>query len=235
MKNYRLFFIPAMFALLVLASCGGAVNESKPLVDTDTLRAIHPDSIQEPTDTDPYAFESGVIVYTSTTMGIEQSVTLWFRDFGRNSCSEITSDMFGQKSHNISLISDTMLYNIDMVVKEGVRSKIKSDSGDAPNYRNMTPEEMTEHRITSCPDEKVLDKNCKVFDMVKSVNGMEVKAKVWVWEGIPLKTVSVVSGIEVTLEAKDIKVNVHIPASKFSVPDGVKLTDEKPDSLALPS
>jgi len=58
--------------------------------------------------------------------------------------------------------------------------------------------------------------------------------KVWIWEGIPLKSVSSVSGIEVTMEALQLKTDVEIPAEKFEVPKGVKM-EEARDTTNYPS
>ncbi len=219
-----------LLASFVLLGCGGSSeNPFKPAADS--LQPIPENEIVQPADSDRYGFQTGMVMYTSTTFGITQYITTWFSDFGRINCTEIKSTVLGQRSHHMSLIRDSVLYNIDMIGKTGTWKLIaQNDTTEEPNYRYMTDEELIAKNITMLPEEVFMGKKCRVFDMKSVVDGMEVLARVWVWEGIPLKTVSTVSGMEVSMEATEIKVNVRIPDSKFIVPKGITLT-ENTDSL----
>lgn len=230
----RNIFVAFAIIAFFTASCGSKPDSAEIKAVLDTLKEIPADQIVAASDTDQYGFQTGVVFYTSTTMGITQNVTMWFNDFGRLVCSEITSEMLGQSSSNLSIVNDSMMYNVDMIGKEGTWQRRENDTTVEPNYRILSEEKMKELNLKKFPDETVLGKKCTVFEMTNTVKGMEVTAKVWVWEGIPLKSVSTVSGIEVKLEATDVKVNIIIPKSKFEVPAGIKMTEESiTDSLSV--
>lgn len=198
------------------------------------------DSLKEipavaPSDSDQFGYKTGVIVYTSSTMGISQDITMWFDDFGRVTLSEIKSSVLGQRVHQLNIVKDSLVYNIDMISKAGTWMTLTDDtSSESYNYRTLTDEDLKMHNIVFEGKENFLGRECKIYSQKENVNGQQVDMKVWIWDGIPLKSVSSVSGIEVTMEALQLKVNVDIPAEKFEVPKGVKM-EEARDTTNYPS
>jgi len=230
MKNAFLLFTLSLF---LLASCGNKPDSEQTTSVMDSLKEIPADKIVAPSDTDQFGFKTGVIVYTSSTMGITQNITMWFDDFGRKTLSEIESTMLGQKIHQLNIALDSIIYNIDMVAKEGTWSTAKQDTTEKKyNYRKLTAEDKKLHNITDEGKETILGKDCAIYGMKENVDGQDIVMKVWIWEGIPMKSESSVSGIDVTMEALEIKVNIEVPASKFQVPKGVKMEKSiEPESL----
>lgn len=229
MKN---LLILSMLSLFFFVSCGNKPDQEKVASMLDSLKEI---PAVAPSDSDQFGFKTGVVVYTSSTMGITQEITMWFDDFGRKTLSEIKSTVLGQKVHQLNIVKDSMVYNIDMVLKVGSRMTMEQDSSEANyNYRTLSADDMKRYNIVFEGSEKFLEKECKIYNQKQNVNGQEIDMKVWIWEGIPLKSVSSVSGIEVSMEAVKMKVNVEIPSQKFDVPAGVQI-EEAADTTSLPS
>lgn len=222
MKYFSFLLVISMF---LLVSCGSKPDQEEVASMLDSLKEV---PATTPSDSDQFGFKTGVIIYTSSTMGISQEVTMWFDDFGRITMSEIESSVLGQKMHQLNIVKDSMVYNIDMVSKTGTWIAAEKDSADQMyNYRKLTPEDMKLHNITDEGKESVLGKECHIYSQKETVEGQEVVMKVWIWEGLPLKSVSSVSGIEVTMEALNMKMNIDIPSGKFEVPAGVKMAEYK--------
>ncbi len=229
MKN---LFILSIVSLFFFVSCGNKLDQEKVASMLDSLKEI---PAVAPSDSDQFGYKTGVIVYTSSTMGITQEITMWYDDFGRKTMSEIESSVLGQRVHQLNIVKDSLVYNIDMISKTGSWMTMEEDSSsESYNYRTLTDADMKLHNIVFEGKENFLGRECKIYSQKENVNGQEVDMKVWIWEGIPLKSVSSVSGIEVTMEALQLKTDVEIPAEKFEVPKGVKM-EEARDTTNYPS
>ncbi|MEM7037225.1 MAG: hypothetical protein AAF570_09620, partial [Bacteroidota bacterium] len=67
--------------------------------------------------------------------------------------------------------------------------------------------------------EVLLGKTCTVYE-IKNLG-----TKTWIWEGIPLKTITNMMGMEINVEATAVETNIKVPADKMQVPAGVKITE----------
>ncbi|PKP00822.1 MAG: hypothetical protein CVU11_16940 [Bacteroidetes bacterium HGW-Bacteroidetes-6] len=219
---FPLFLVTVLF----LASCGNSTEQAVSTSWLDTLKELSPDDIPAAVDSQKIGFKNGVVVYESTTLGIKQEITFWFDDFGNKTRTEIKSEMMGQKMHQLSFVLDTIIYNIDMVAKEGTWNKMELDSTEELNYRNISEADKQKYNIEELPEEKILGKECNVFKMQQVSDGQTIDMKVWIWDGIPMKTESTVSGIEVSMEAKSVKVNLVLPVGIFEIPAEVKISEE---------
>ena len=220
MKN---LLILSIISLFFFVSCGNKPDQEKVASMLDSLKEI---PSVAPSDTDQFGYKTGVVVYTSTTMGITQQITMWFDDFGRKTMSEIESTVLGQRIQKRNIVKDSMVYNIDMISRTGSWMNVSEDSSSENyNYRTLTDESMKMHNIVFEGTESLLGKDCKIYSQKLNVDEQEVFMKVWAWEGIPLKTISSISGIEITMEALQMRVNIEIPAEKFDVPKGVKMEE----------
>jgi uncharacterized protein YcfL len=223
----KYFFLLLLVVSMLFVSCGSSNEQAT--VDTnwmDTLKEIPADQILVAADSQKIGFKSGIVVYTSSTMGITQEVIFWFNNFGTKTRTEIKSEMLGQKVHQLSFVLDTLIYNIDMIAKEGTWNILKSDSSDNLNFRHITAADKEKYQIEELPKETILGKECKVIKMQQVSEGQSIDMTVWVWDGIPLKTVSRISGLEVLMEAKEVKVNLIFPDNVFEIPKGVTVIEE---------
>lgn len=219
-KNLNL--IALLMGLFFIVSCGS--SEKKDNKDTDSTVTeevvVNNGDIPEGAR---YGMKSGIIEFETSTMGFSQTVILYFDDYGKTSASEMTGSAMGQNIHNINIMKDGFIYNVDIINKTAYRSKLNEQTNETINFMNMDESMKKKFNIKEVGTETIAGKPCKVFEFEVKDAGMT--SKTWVWNGIGLKSESTVMGMTVTMEVKSIKENVSIPASKFEVPAGIKVED----------
>ena len=131
---------------------------------------------------------------------------------------------------NISLRLDSVLYDIDMIEKTGVRTVIPFDPSE------MTEEEMKELQalgesmmdemgFKKAGQEKILGRSCDVWE------NETLNTKIWIWENLTMKTEVNMMGQFIT-EAVKIDINARVPADKFKIPAGIDIIEESLDEYA---
>lgn len=175
-----------------------------------------------------YNFKSGIIEMSNTMInGMKQ--TIYFDNYGAKRATYIEAPgEAGMPTSKTTIIEDKgMITVFDSDLKEGARSKASEAQIGVlatTSYlaSNMTPEIMKEFDIKPIEDFTVLDKKCKGYSLI--VKG--IKAKVWVWERIPLY-IQAIMGNDRTIvaQASSIKTDVAVPNEKFVVPKDIKIEE----------
>jgi hypothetical protein len=221
----KLLFFAAAVAFAALTSCSGGGSKDNATDSTKTKDG----SETAATGNGKYKLKSGIIEQTSSTMGMKQNITVYFDDYGSKECTETKSEMdmgiAGKiKIHNISLMKDGYMYSIDMTNKSGTKTKVGSMGGKKEiDFSAMTEDMMKQMKITKLGTEVLLGKTCDKYSMDDAALGM--KGTYSVWEGIPLKSEVDMAGIKATITTTKIDENATVPAEKFEVPAGIKITD----------
>ncbi len=138
--------------------------------------------------------------------------------------TETSGEMMGVKTDekSLTIIDENWTYVINLKDKTGMKMKndeveddpmemIKSD--DDVTFRQMI--EKDGGKIVG--NETFLGKECIVVELSQEGQTM----KMWYYKGIPLKMENQLY----KMEATKFEENVSIPASKFVVPDGIKLSE----------
>jgi hypothetical protein len=212
---------------ILFTACSG--NQDKQNADKkDSTATSAPGSADKPADA-RYGMKSGKIVYKSTTMMMNQDIIIYFDDWGKKQRSEITMELLGQKVNNVTIIDSASVYNIDMTKKTGTIIPMDTTSPDHINFLTIPEETKKKFNITEAGEEEVIGRKCKVYSMSDKVTGLS--GKYYIWNGIPLKTVAKMMGIEVKMEATELVENAVIPAEKFVVPAGIKFKKGDPRSM----
>lgn len=218
----NLNLIVLLMGLFFIVSCGNS-SDKKENSSTDTTVTEQQTTNADIPEGARYGMESGIIVFETSTMGFTQTVTLYFEDYGKTSASEMEGSAMGQNIHNINILKDGFIYNVDLVNKTAFRSKMSEQSNESINFMNMDENMKKKFKIKQVGNETIAGKPCIVYEFEVPDAGMT--SKTWVWNGIGLKSESSVMGMTVTMEVKSIKENVDVPASKFEVPAGIKIED----------
>jgi len=175
-------------------------------------------------DIKKYAVKSGIVVYKSVVMGMNQQQTLYFDNYGAKEATESKSELFGMKTHTLNFIKDGYSYSVDFVNKTATKMKIDNELINQINYNELSEEIMREMKITKLGKEIVLGKECDKMSM--NWTEMNMKGFVWVWKGISLKSEITAMGMKTLMEAVSIETDVVVPASKFEVPAGFQVTEQ---------
>ncbi|MBN2729889.1 MAG: hypothetical protein JXR53_11760 [Bacteroidales bacterium] len=225
MKIKQLIF-PVLLTILV--SCGNPDYDEKASAWIDTLEEIPANEQKEAPDDAPYGFETGIIEYESSTLGMTQQIITMFSDFGRISSTEIKTKMLGQSINQLTLVNDTAIFTINLIDSTGTYVLLDSNETEL-NFRHLSKEDMEKNKIKKTGNETVLEKNCTIYELFIEEQNAEIKN--WIWEGLTLKNISNIGGMTVTMDAQKLRVNVQIPPEKFYIPKGFNIQKSDSDSL----
>lgn len=176
-------------------------------------------------DTLKYKIESAIVNYkiSGTTKGSE---TIYFDNWGKretNLIQSITETTFysvkTKRSDTLLNIFDgKTFYSIDLKSKTGVKTQknalIKKIGNQNSQY---SIKKLKNNGAKVIGEELILDKMCQIW---KTTN-----EKLWLWNGIVLKSKSKQTGKKIVKEAIKIETNIIIDEKMFSVPEGIKLKE----------
>lgn len=175
-----------------------------------------------------YGIESGIV--TSETMlpnNMGKTTTIqYFKDYGGVERTEIISLITagGQniKSTSHSLMEGSTIYNWEEGATTG--TKIVMDmiqDISKMNYREMSAELKQQFNIKEEGKNMANGKNCDTY----SIDYLGSKGKVYIWEGITMKSEMAMAGMNVEINVVDLQENANIDGDKFKVPSNITFTE----------
>ncbi len=187
-------------------------------------------------DLKKYQIKSGIIEQKieGTVTGTQ---TTYFDDYGIKEATytKNTMKILGiSKSTETLTISDkdwTIDINLDEKTGTRVSNKVIKDMLDGiaeKDYERFGEEMLKKLGGKKVGNEVILGKNCEVWE-IKKVNTTS-----WIYKGIALKSVVSMMGMTTNYTATSFQENVPIPAEKFQVPKGIKITDEEINKEDMP-
>jgi hypothetical protein len=224
MKKLFIYAIVIMMSALVSCS-GGDGKKSGNSIDSTKIK----DSIAKASANGKFKLKSGIVTMTSETMGMKQTITMYFDDYGNKRSNETmgTIDMgaLGKtEMHSLSFTKDGYSYNIDLVKKTGTKVKISSlGTNKDIDFSKLNADMMKQMKITKQGTEIVLGKTCDKYFMDDPA--LKMTSTYCVWNGIPLKSIMDMGGIKATVTATKIEENASIPAEKFEMPKGITIRE----------
>ena len=161
-----------------------------------------------------YDVKSGIMKTVTSVMGQNVDAVLYFDDYGNLESSQ-TKTFSGGEQIEISTISKNgTMYIVNHFYKQIQELPIQ----ESINYLNLTPEIIEKYNIQELGHEIVLDKNCTKYSSEISQLGQKSSGIVWVWQGIPLKSITSSNGMEIKVEAIEIQCKVDIDQKVFEIP-----------------
>lgn len=164
-----------------------------------------------------FSIESAYVKYINHAAGQEMTREWWFDNFGQQQFEENYLTIMGQKAGGYTLVADGFRYNWDYDSSEGRKSTFYASA--ATDYENISAKDKERYGIEKHGYEEIAGKRCLKVTVEKPM-----KATVWVWEGIPLKTVSSFGGKEVLMEVVEIRTG-KVDASLFDLPDNITFAE----------
>ncbi len=178
-----------------------------------------------------YTVKSAIVEYeiSGAQTGSE---TLYFKNFGEKEArySQMNIKMFGFNSEtkNLTIIDRDWLYTINLKEKQGTKMNIAKAQEMAmkgmqnPMLQNFGKKAIQKMGGIKEGTEKILGKTCQIYSFP------QMNMKVWIYNGILLKSTMNYSGMEMNYIAKSLQENVAIPQDKLAIPEDITLT-EAPD------
>lgn len=212
MKNLK--FILFVFAIFSIIACGGSKTKSD---ENNTGKTEQTDETSDESTKDNtkiYKIKSGHLVYKTT---MDMTIDTWFDDYGNKQYTVSSMEMFGEKSGTYSYIIDGYKYDYNIGSTEG--TKMPYYASATTDYDDVSAEDIKKYGIEMLGNETIAGKDCQVVS-IKS----PIASKVWIWEGIPMKTVSKLGKEDFIMEISEIETG-DVDAGKFELPEGVTFSE----------
>ncbi len=179
-----------------------------------------------------FTIKSGFVTYTltGTTTGTR---TIYWDDYGDKSREELNSvteiKMFGMKNkevtNTITIMVADKFWSVNLKDKTGQKGTLAMYDKSKEIAGDMTEEEakeLADQMLDALNGEKMgaetfLGKTCEVIKVMG--------AKIWIYNGLPLKTQMKMMGIENNETATEIKENITISNAKFTPTAGIKFQE----------
>jgi len=168
--------------------------------------------------------ESGIIHYSTTTLGMLPDVTisgpgtaeLYFKDWGalklETSRNELTytypTFINIVNNHETTKIDSETIYSVDYA--SGI---ILTQKGAVIEFMFFN----SQVALESMSYKKVGTEEYEGYDCEIWKNDSD--NKVWMYKGVELKSITSLAGITITKEAIEIDFNIDVPEGKFDLPD----------------
>ncbi|HQI70463.1 MAG TPA: hypothetical protein PLT47_06905 [Bacteroidales bacterium] len=212
-----IFFLPI---LLFCACSGNKASEDNAEIKSDTAIA-YVDQI--PADGKKMLIKSAIIHMKSSTFGMTQNIVMYMDDYGKKQMTEVSQKMLGQEVLQRSVSDSVYMYTYSPKDKTGKKARIESGGTDNINFTAITREMARELNLKKTGTTVVAGHSCEVYTL--EVPAAKLKGTYYIWKGIPIKTVSTVGGISITMEATRIEENVAIPAETFAIPEDISFEE----------
>lgn len=219
-----------LLALVLLTGCG---QKEKPDSDrSDRSNDVKLDDVTNARDTTrKYGVRSGIVLYKalSSDSTINETDTFYFDDYGAKEAM-YAPDFRGHDGKSINLVTmyaDGWMRQYDALAKKGEQFKRPMHSGplngSIPDHWNEPRKHWKMWEVEELEPRRILGKETKGYSFKDP--GL---TKVWLWEGIPLYMEGTdVVGITTRGEVVSLQTDIAVPAERFTVPEGIEMTDRK--------
>jgi len=161
----------------------------------------------------------------SAIIKFQQSGTLFFRYlFGLCLSSSFCNNLNFYLVKTVNYLHGFMQYNMDMINKTATKTKNTILQSLVENSESSDLEEIGMEMFKQMGGEKVgkediIGKPCEIWEL------KQMGTKVWIWNGIPLRTETDMMGIKLIKVATNIKANVSIPPDKIEIPPDIEFKE----------
>ena len=170
-----------------------------------------------------YEVKSGKVTMEMDMMGQTMVQEIYFDDYCAKQATVM--NMQGQKMRQIAQDGSNIM--IDDAAKTATKMPAMGMMGGEQriNFSNLDEKTIKKYKVKELGTETIAGKECKKYSVTVFMMGQPQKQTVWVYKGITLKSSSSSDFGEMVQTATKLQENVEIPASTFTVPEGVKIQD----------
>ena len=167
-----------------------------------------------------YEVKSGIVTMEMDMMGQKVTQQIYFDDYGVKQAT--VGNFGGRKSRNIVVDGSTVMVNDDE--KTAMKMPMMGQQ-ERVNFLNLDEKTIKKYKVKELGTETVAGKECKKYEVTLFMMGQPQKQTVCVYKGITLKSTSKSDFGSMDQVATKVEENVTIPASMFTVPEGVKIEE----------
>lgn len=217
MKNVFSIAIIVLIAI-GLASCNSKKEKTVQEEVAEIVEEV--EKLPEATASTPkkmFKIESAYVKYNMKAAGQDMVREWWFDQYGNRQLEDSYLTIMGEKAGGMTLTTDGYMYKWDYDATEGTRMKYYA--AQATDYDNISKDDIERYGIEKHGYEDVAGKKC-----LKVTTKKPIESTVWIWENIPMKTISSFGGNEVVMEAVEV-VTGNIGDVSFELPEAITFTD----------
>ena len=167
-----------------------------------------------------YSVKSGVVTMEMNMMGQDIVQEVYFDDYGAKQAT--VSEFGGNKMRQVVVDGDNLMVND--ATKTASKMPMMSQR-EVVNYTNLDEATVKKFKVKELGKETIAGKECTKYSVTVFMMGQPQKQTVWVYKGITLKSSSSSDFGEMVQTATKIQEDVEIPASMFTLPEGVEIQE----------
>lgn len=160
-----------------------------------------------------YGIKSGEYKSEMDMMGQKVVTTTYFAEYGNLLLTKTKMSVMGMDMDMGTLQRDGKTY----VINYAEKSVQEMPAQATINYMDLNDEVVAKYKVKAEGVEEVAGKSCLVFSAEISEMGQTAKVKASVWEGIPMKSVSTVMGMNLVNTVTEVK-EYDVDPALFEVP-----------------
>mgnify|MGYP003408421112 FL=1 len=167
-----------------------------------------------------YEVKSGIVTMEMDMMGQTVVQEICFDDYG---AKKATISNFGGNKMRM-LVIDGSNVMVNDAEKTATRMPMMGQ-GETVNFLNLDEKTVKKYKVKELGTETVAGKECKKYSITVFMMGQPQKQTVWVYKGITLKSSASSDFGEMIQVATKVQENVEMPASTFTLPEGVEVQE----------
>lgn len=167
-----------------------------------------------------YEVKSGIVTMEMDMMGQTVVQEICFDDYG---AKKATISNFGGNKMRM-LVIDGSNVMVNDAEKTAIRMPMMGQ-GETVNFLNLDEKTVKKYKVKELGTETVAGKECKKYSITVFMMGQPQKQTVWVYKGITLKSSASSDFGEMVQVATKVQENVEMPASTFTLPEGVEVQE----------
>ena len=160
-----------------------------------------------------FGIKSGEFKSEMDMMGQKVVTTTYFADYGNLQLSKMKMSMMGMDMDMGTLMRDGKTY----VINYADKTVQESPTQESINYLNLDDATVAQYKIKAEGVEEVAGKSCLIFSAEINQMGQTAKVKASIWEGIPMKNVASVMGMDLVTKVTEVK-EYDVDLSLFELP-----------------
>lgn len=167
--------------------------------------------------TKKYDIKSGMLKTTTEVMGQVTETVLYFDNYGAQEVTKVKMDVPGMGEMEIStIVKDGKTWVVNHTMKQV--QEVPDQGMTDLNFTALTEEAIAEYKVKEAGKETVLGKECTKYTYEVVAQGQKASMTSWVYKGLPLKSVTALAGMEITMEAAEFLENIMVLPQTFEVP-----------------
>lgn len=154
-------------------------------------------------------------------MGRKITQEIYFDDYGQKQATVM--DMRGKTMRSITVDGENIM--IDDKEMTAVKMPAFDMGGEKINFNDKSEKNIRRNKIKVIGTEEIAGKECTKYTAAIFMMGQVVKQTAWIYKGVTMKTSVKTDFGEMGMTAVSIEEDIEIPASMFTIPEGVTVQE----------